>query len=78
MRFDRATRILEQGSRPNEVCLIVSGNVLNINTGRLFTTGTIFGEIDLILKRERRDTYIADTEVYLFKYERKIFEIIMK
>lgn len=55
MRFDRNTVILEQGSRPNEVCLIVSGQVLNASTGRIFTSGTMFGETDLVFKRERKD-----------------------
>ncbi len=38
----------------------------------------MFGETDLVFKRERKDQYVADTEVYIFKYERKVFEIIMK
>ena len=29
MRFDKNTVILEKGSRPNEICLIMSGTVLN-------------------------------------------------
>eukprot|EP00347_Sterkiella_histriomuscorum_P004458 403360386 len=78
MRFDRDTVILEQGNRSNEVCLIMSGQVLNQTTGRIMPTGTLFGEGDIIFKRERKDTYIAESEVYIFKYERKIFEIMLK
>jgi hypothetical protein len=44
MRFDRGSIILEQGSRPNEVCLIMSGQVLNGTTGRLLPSGSVFGE----------------------------------
>ena len=41
-------------------------------------TGSLFGESDIIFKRERKDKYIAETEVYIFKYERKIFENMLK
>lgn len=78
MRFEKGTIILEQGSKPNEVCFIVSGQVLNETTGRTLTIGAMFGEGDIIFKRDRKDQYIADTEVYMFKYERKIFEHMMR
>ncbi|CDW73868.1 UNKNOWN [Stylonychia lemnae] len=78
MRFDRGSIILEQGSRPNEVCLIMSGSVLNASNGRILPTGSLFGESDMIFKRDRKDSYIAETEVYVFKFERKIVEIMMK
>ena len=78
MRFGKNTVILEKGSRPNEICLIMSGTVLNESTGRFFTDGTMFGEEDLILRRERRDTFRAETEVYIFKYDRKVIENMMK
>lgn len=51
---------------------------MNATTGRIMPTGTLFGEGDIIFKRERKDKYIAESEVYIFKYERKIFEIMLK
>lgn len=73
MRFEKNTIIFEEGSRPNEVCFVMSGVVLNSSTGRTFNVGSMFGEADLIFKRERKDTYIAEIECYILKYDRKIF-----
>lgn len=61
MRFDRNMIIFEKGSKANEVCLIMSGVVLNESTGRLFTAGSMFGEQDVYFGRERKDTYKANT-----------------
>ena len=55
----------------------MNGIVLNKNTGRTFNVGTMFGEGDIIFKRERKDTYLAETECYILKYNRKTFIKIM-
>lgn len=38
----------------------------------------MIGEVELIFKRERKETYIAETEVFIFKYDRKVFMNILK
>lgn len=73
MRFEKHTIIFEAGSRPNEVCFVMSGIVLNIYTGRTFNVGSMFGESDVIFKRERKDTFVAESECYLLKYDRIMF-----
>jgi hypothetical protein len=42
------TTIIKKGSKPNEVCFIMSGTVLNVDTGRVFTEGAMFGESDIL------------------------------
>lgn len=49
-----------------------------MTTGRILPSGSVFGEQDLVFKRERRDSYIAETEVYVFKFEKKVFDVMMK
>lgn len=77
MRFEKDTVIIEQGQRPNEVCFVMSGSALNRDTGRAFNVGYMFGEADIVFNRERRDTYIAEVETYLMKFDRKTFMKIM-
>lgn len=40
--------------------------------------GDIFGEVEIVLRRNRIDTYIAKTDCYILKLGRDIFEEIME
>lgn len=53
------------------------GLVLNKETGRIFPEGSMFGEQDIIFRRHRKDTYIAEISCYLFKYDKEDFNSIM-
>lgn len=77
MRFEKDTVIFDVGQRPTEVCFVMSGTILNVTNGRLYSLGNMFGEDDIIFKRERRDTIIADVDCYLLTYSRKVFQKIL-
>ena len=44
---------------------------------KFYLEGTIFGETDIILKRNRTDSYVAKGDCYILKLERTIFECIL-
>lgn len=77
MKIEKNEVILKHGVRPKEVMFIMSGNVLNSDTGRLFSEGSMFGETDLIFDLPTRlDSYIADTDCYILKFDKHVFEKI--
>ena len=41
LKFEKDSIILKNGSRPKEVMFIMSGNVLNKDTGRIFSEGAM-------------------------------------
>lgn len=51
MKFKEGTIIIKEKTRPEEIFLILKGEVLNCTTDRVFSAGAILGETDIILKR---------------------------
>jgi hypothetical protein len=51
LKFREGTTILKMKTRPEEVFLILKGEVLNETTHRVFSMGSIVGETDIIYKR---------------------------
>jgi hypothetical protein len=41
------------------------------------SAGSMIGETDIIFKRERADSFIAGTDVYILKFELDVFKIII-
>ena len=37
----------------------------------------MFGETDIVYKRDRKDTFIAETDCYILKFEKQTFEKIL-
>ena len=56
-RFRAGDLIYKEGDKSGEVYLIFKGTVLNETTNRCFSEGGMFGETDLILKRNRVETF---------------------
>ncbi|CDW78950.1 UNKNOWN [Stylonychia lemnae] len=77
MKFQRNTVILKQGTRPEEVFFILKGVVINPGSQRTMSAGSMIGETDYIYKRERVDSFIAGTDVYILKFELEVFKIIL-
>ncbi len=51
MKFHKDTIIIKKKSRPEEIFFIISGSVLNQDSRRIFSTGSLIGETDIIFKR---------------------------
>ena len=77
LRFKKGDFILKEGLKTKEVLFVMSGNVLNVTTGRVFNEGSMLGETDIVFKRHRKDSFVADTECYILKYDKSIFEKIL-
>ena len=56
-------------TKSEEVFFILSGNVLNKESKRIFSTGALIGETDIIFKRDRRETYMAISTVYTLMFD---------
>ncbi len=78
VKFQKETEILKAGSRPEEVLFLLKGSVMNVASNRILPPGSIFGEVDIIFKRERLDSYLAISDVYLLKYEIQVFQQILQ
>lgn len=78
VKLQQDTEILKAGSRPEEVLFLLKGQVMNVTSSRILPPGSIFGELDIIFKRERVDSYLASTDVYLLKYDIDVFQLIME
>lgn len=51
MKFQKDTIIIKKKSRPEEIFFIIKGSILNMDSKRIFSTGALIGETDLIYKR---------------------------
>ena len=54
LKFKVGTIILKKGVRPEEVFMILSGEALNITTNRIFSVGSMIGELDIVNKGRDR------------------------
>lgn len=77
MRIKGGTVFAKEGTRPQEVFFLLKGCVQCEKQGKFYLEGTIFGETDIILKRNRTDSYVAKGDCYILKLERTIFECIL-
>lgn len=46
--------------------------------GKFYLEGTIFGETDVILKRNRLDSYLSKGDCYILKLDKAVFEQILE
>jgi hypothetical protein len=53
--------ILKKDMKAKEVCFVMSGIILNVQTDRIFSEGAMFGETDIIFKRVRTLIYFEYT-----------------
>jgi CRP-like cAMP-binding protein len=77
MRIKAGTVFSKEGTRPQEVFFLLKGYVECQKQGKYFSEGTIFGETDIIFKRERLESYVAKVDCYILKLDRLIFEEIL-
>lgn len=48
LKFKSDTVILKEGAKPEEVIFILSGEIINVNSQRVFSHGVMLGETDII------------------------------
>lgn len=57
---------------------MLTGFVQNCVTKRALGPGSLLGETDFVYKRERAESYVAITDVFVLKYEISVFENILE
>ena len=78
MRFDKDDLIFEMGQKSREIFLNIKGEIINMNTNRIFSVGAMIGKDDILFSRERVHTYKATSEVYTLRIEKEVFEKMLK
>jgi CRP-like cAMP-binding protein len=78
LKFKAGTLIIKKGVRPEEVLFILKGEALSLNTNRIYGSGCMIGEIDIIMKRDRMQSFISKTDLYVLKFERGTFQQILR
>jgi CRP-like cAMP-binding protein len=72
--FFSDTYILRKGTRPEEVFFILSGEVENSSTNRIFSKGAFFGERDIIKNNKiRQESFRSITSCYLLSLAKEDF-----
>jgi CRP-like cAMP-binding protein len=74
MRIKNGTIFAKEGTSPQEVFFLLKGCVLCEKQEKYYLEGTMFGEADIILKRNRQDSYIAKSDCYILKLDSNVFE----
>ena len=77
MRIKNGTVFAKEGSRPQEVFFLLKGCVFCEKQKKYYLEGTIFGEVEVVLMKNRSESYIAKGDCYILKLDRGIFEQIM-
>jgi CRP-like cAMP-binding protein len=78
MRFDKGDVVFEKGQKSQEIFINIGGDLLDLETNRVYQTGSIAGVDDIIFNRERQSTFVAETELFTIRLERDLFEKMMK
>lgn len=74
MRIKNGTVFAKEGASPQEVFFLLKGCVLCEKQEKFYFEGTVFGETDIIMKRNRSESYIAKSDCYILKLEATVFE----
>lgn len=78
MRFEKEDLILQKDTKPQEIYFVTQGEVLNMQTGRVFGIGSIIGQDDILFLRKRNASYKAVTMCQTMKLDRENFEMMCK
>lgn len=67
-KFPAGETILRKGSKPEEIFFILKGKILNVDSQRVLSGGSMLGETDIFYhKRERVEEYVTLTRVFALK-----------
>ena len=78
LKFQRETIMLKRGTVAQRVYFIVKGRVLNVQTQRIYSDGSVIGETDIIYKKRRTETFVAlDDIVCVLRLEARVLREMM-
>jgi CRP-like cAMP-binding protein len=70
--------MLKRGTVSRRVYFIVKGRVLNVQTQRIYSDGSVIGETDIIYKKRRTETFVAlDDIVCVLRLDARILREMM-
>ena len=78
MRFEKDDLIFEKGQKPREIFFITKGVAVNVQDKRKLTKGTLLGADDILFKRDRVNTIMANEECITLRMDREVFERMIK
>jgi CRP-like cAMP-binding protein len=78
MNFDKEEIMAVKDTKPTEIFLIISGEVQNEYTQRVFGKGHYIGADDILFGRKRVNTYRAVNAVKTKRLAREDFEVMCK
>eukprot|EP00347_Sterkiella_histriomuscorum_P012789 403367218 len=78
MRIKNGTIFAKEGQCPQEVFFLLKGCILCQKQNKYYLEGAIFGEVEILLKKNRIESYVAKSDCYLLKLDRSIFEQILE
>jgi signal-transduction protein with cAMP-binding, CBS, and nucleotidyltransferase domain len=69
-KYLQGAMLIKAKTHSEEMFMILSGEVYNTNSHRIFSAGSIIGVTGIIYKRDRSETYLANTTtVYVLMYD---------
>ena len=78
LKFKEWQVIYNQNQFSHSVYFILKGRVLNMTTLRIFPQGSMFGEMDAFLRRERTEKMVAANDIVLIWIDSKKFVHIVE
>jgi CRP-like cAMP-binding protein len=73
MNIKNGSLFAKEGNSANEVFFLISGCVECEIQKKYFLEGTVFGETDVVLNRNRSDSYKARGDCYILKLNKASF-----
>jgi CRP-like cAMP-binding protein len=77
MSIKNGSVFAKEGTSATEVFFLLNGCVECVNQNKYFLEGTVFGETDVVLNRQRYDTYKARGDCYILKIRKNLFDQII-
>ncbi len=74
MRFDPYQLIWDKEHKAKEVFFIIDGTIHNEENDRVLNSGMMFGQDDILFKRDRRFKMRAEVETYTMRLSNEDFE----
>ena len=78
MRFDQDDIIFERAQKSREIFLNIKGEMINANTNRVYSAGSMIGQDDILFSRDRLHTFTAGSELYTLRLDLDDFEKMIK
>lgn len=77
MRFDPYQLVWEKGQKPKDVYMILGGVISNEETDRVLKTGMMFGQDEILFKKDREARMRAELETFTMRISKEDFDVMM-